>query len=290
MNDIRRDISQTFAEASETLSNIVVTMRAFDAFLQRVRDPSRFWAVPEFCESPCWHSPLYCETPSELVERVRYLKKMSEDLEVSYLYDPGSNDDIRRAMPNRKQLPAMLGIEATTHVEAVISIAERLTSEQGLGWLCTLIGLCDFEELDDKPDFAAECELRAVRLRSFLPVSSALEYLRVALADEEGACRDFFDPRSDNHKKTSRPQATAVVTLGDHPQIVFDGNAIALKYETAVWLKTLIDCGDWMSDSEYKAKHGSENDRPERWRKQLPPEVLDRIETDRRKGSRWRLA
>ena len=112
----------------------------------------------------------------------------------------------------------------------------------------------------------------------------------MALADEEGACRDFFDPRSDNHKKTSRPQATAVVTLGDHPQIVFDGNAIALKYETAVWLKTLIDCGDWMSDSEYKAKHGSENDRPERWRKQLPPEVLDRIETDRRKGSRWRLA
>ena len=84
--------------------------------------------------------------------------------------------------------------------------------------------------------------------------------------------------------------APSLVTLGDHPQIVLDGNAIALKYEAAVWLKELIDCHDWMSDPEYKAKHGSENDRPDRRRKQLPSEVLARIETDTRKGSRWRLA
>ena len=287
MNDIRRDISQTFAEASETLSNIVVTMRAFDAFLQRVRDPSRFWAVPEFCESPCWHSPLYCETPSELVERVRYLKKMSEDLEVSYLYDPASKDDILLAMPNRKQLPAMLGIEATTHVEAVISIAERLTSEQGLGWLCTLIGISDFEQLDDKPDFAAECELRAVRLRGFLPVSAALEYLRVALAVEEEACRNFFDPRSDNHKKTSRPQATAVVTLGDHPQIVIDGSAIALKYETAVYLKSLIDCGDWMSGPKFNQKHPELGGNVRVDRLEIPAVVRKRVDSQTGKGSRW---
>ena len=85
-------------------------------------------------------------------------------------------------------------------------------------------------------------------------------------------------------------QSIPVVTLGDNPQIVLDGNAVALKYDAAVWLKALIDCGDWMSGPEYRTKHGSENDRPDRWRKDLPPKVRDRIETDRRKGSRWRLA
>ena len=84
--------------------------------------------------------------------------------------------------------------------------------------------------------------------------------------------------------------APSLVTLGDHPQIVLDGKDIALKYDAAVYLKALIDCGDWMSDPEFKAKLGSENDRPDRWRKQLPPEVRARIETDIRKGSRWRLA
>lgn len=89
-------------------------------------------------------------------------------------------------------------------------------------------------------------------------------------------------------------QSIPVVTLGDHPQIILgsggDEKTIPLKYETAVWLKALIDCGDWMSDPEFKKNHGSENDRPDRWRKDLPPEVLARVETIRSKGSRWRLA
>ncbi len=96
--------------------------------------------------------------------------------------------------------------------------------------------------------------------------------------------------RPDRNGRTNTRRSMPVVTLDDHPQIVLDGIPIALRDDAAVWLKALIDCGNWMSDREYKAKHGSENDRPDRWRKKLPPAVLARIETQKSKGSRWRLA
>ncbi len=80
------------------------------------------------------------------------------------------------------------------------------------------------------------------------------------------------------------------VTLGDHSHVMIDGVPIPLQPDAAAWLKVLIDHGDWLSDGEYIREHGSENDRPDRWRKKLPPEVKSRIETNIKKGSRWKLA
>lgn len=75
------------------------------------------------------------------------------------------------------------------------------------------------------------------------------------------------------------------ITLGENPQIILgDHTPIALTFEQAEYLKALCDSGDWMSSSEFRI--GS---RPDRIRSGLPRDVLKHIETDRRKGSRWKL-
>lgn len=80
----------------------------------------------------------------------------------------------------------------------------------------------------------------------------------------------------------SRPSKPNV-TLGTHPQIILsDHPAIALTFEQAEYVKTLIEYEDWMSSSEFKP--GS---RPDRIRKDLPEAVSKHIVTDRKKGSRW---
>lgn len=85
-------------------------------------------------------------------------------------------------------------------------------------------------------------------------------------------------------------QSKVKVDIAPIPQIAIDGTAISLTWEQARYLDVLIKHGDWMSDSEYRRDHGSENDRPDRWRKALSPIVQTSIETDRKKGSRWKMA
>lgn len=78
------------------------------------------------------------------------------------------------------------------------------------------------------------------------------------------------------------------VTLGDHPQIVLeDGNAIALKYDTAVWLKALIDCGDWMSGSEFNRQHPELGGNIRADRLEIPEVVKKHVDSQTGKGARW---
>ncbi len=280
MKDIQRDVSLAFQDASECLHTIVLTMRTFDGFLERLRFPSRFSNS----------IPMYCETPETLWRRRQELKPVTDYVFSWILADLESQTDILRSLPDRKPIPALLNFrtETQTHIEAILRVAEVVLS--ALNSVCHLAGGSSFAMLETREGFADECERAADRVRDYLPESAALNYLRRGLAAEEEASLRFFNPKQPDQNGPPPPNKLKVTT-DDHPQIVLeDGNAIALKYDAAVYLEALIDFGDWMSDPEYKAKHGSENDRPERWRKQLPPEVLARIETDRRKGSRWRLA
>ena len=142
-----------------------------------------------------------------------------------------------------------------------------------------------FKRVDELLDSARQAD------RDFVDGRASESDLFNAMGSLSGKIETAIKIVADDRDPLDGIQTKSIVTLGDHPQIVLeDGNPIALDYETAVWLKTLIDCGDWMSDPEYRVKHGSENDRPDRWRKKLPQVVLARIQTDRRKGSRWRLA
>ena len=85
-----------------------------------------------------------------------------------------------------------------------------------------------------------------------------------------------------------KANSNPVVTLGDHPQIVIDNdNAIALDYEAAVYLKALIDCGDWMSGPKFNQKHPELGGNVRVDRLEIPAVVRKRVDSQTGKGSRW---
>lgn len=75
----------------------------------------------------------------------------------------------------------------------------------------------------------------------------------------------------------------------DPPQIDVNGKAYALSPNQAIYLKELVRCRDWMSDSEFRAACPEVGDtaRPDLWRKKLPADVLVHLETQRNRGTRW---
>lgn len=79
-----------------------------------------------------------------------------------------------------------------------------------------------------------------------------------------------------------------VVVLGEHPQITIEGTPIALEHEHAVYINSLIEKSDWLSDAEFKKSHQEfgEHARPDRWRHRLPTTIKAHVETTNR-GSRW---
>ena len=80
----------------------------------------------------------------------------------------------------------------------------------------------------------------------------------------------------------------SLVTLGDHPQIILDGlPAIALEYETAVWLKALIDCGDLMSGAKFNRQHPELGGNIRADRLKIPAGVKKHVDSQTGKGSRW---
>ena len=117
----------------------------------------------------------------------------------------------------------------------------------------------------------------------FDPVPADLSNTLRDLRELEGALRATMieAPRINETPQPIPP----VVTLGTHPQVVLDGNSIALTYDQAHWLKALINTGDWMSDRAYNRVHKLQP-RPDRFRKKLPSEVLGHVETSNM-GSRW---
>ncbi len=88
------------------------------------------------------------------------------------------------------------------------------------------------------------------------------------------------------HSNTADPIRTTV-TLGNHPQIDLDGKTIALKYETAVWLKSLIDCRDWMSGPEFNRQHPELGGNVRADRLEIPAVVKEHVVCQTGKGSRW---
>ena len=117
------------------------------------------------------------------------------------------------------------------------------------------------------------------------------------LRELEGAVRAAMtaSKQKPGKPRTIKPKKPTV-KLGKNPQILLDGNAIALTFEQARWLKALIDAGDWMSDSTYKRENNTStykrenntpNSRPDRLRKRRQVEILAHVET-KNIGSRWK--
>lgn len=275
MKDIQRDVSLAFQDASECLHTIVLTMRTFDGFLERIRFPSRFSNS----------IPMYCETPETLWRRRQELKPVTDYVFSWILADLESQTDILRSLPDRKPIPALLNFrtETQTHIEAILRVAEVVLS--ALNSVCHLAGGSSFAMLETREGFADECERAADRVRDYLPESAALNYLRRGLAAEEEASLRFFNPTQPDQNGPPPPNK-ATVTLGEYPQITLDGNAIALTYETAVWVKALIAADDWISQREFNASHPEFVGKFRTRGLTIPDAVAARIKTESR-GSRW---
>jgi hypothetical protein len=78
-----------------------------------------------------------------------------------------------------------------------------------------------------------------------------------------------------------------VVTLGDNPQIILNGEPIALNFDTAVWIKALIESGDWMSGAAFNKAHPELGGSVRKDRLVIPGSVAAWIESAPGKGSRW---
>ena len=108
-------------------------------------------------------------------------------------------------------------------------------------------------------------------------------------------------PEASKSSTDRKPKKATVNATGDSkpdkPNVVADAKSdsyisigtdrIQIDYDHAVYLKALVETGDWLSDPEFRASHPDyETDRQDRWRKKLPRAVAAHIETTSR-GSRW---
>lgn len=73
-------------------------------------------------------------------------------------------------------------------------------------------------------------------------------------------------------------------------QIMLDGTPYLLSTSEAMYLQALIDHDDWMSDSDFRKLHPEvgESARPDKWRKAMPDAIKAHLQTDRRRGTRWK--
>ena len=77
------------------------------------------------------------------------------------------------------------------------------------------------------------------------------------------------------------------VEAASESYIIIGETRFEIDHAHAVYLKALVETGDWLSDPEFRESHPVyETDRQDRWRKKLPRAVAAHIETTSR-GSRW---
>lgn len=187
---MKTSIRETFELAHKLLQCCIDSMEAFGGYVHRIRFAEDYGdgAVPCACHSP-----------EDLFNHWQRLKAVLDSLEISYYHAPRTDQDITRALStNSVQVPAMLNVEADTHIEAVCMIAQRIQS--------ALNSVCDgsllpysYEEADERSGFYGEtCREAAERVREYAhdgPVASyTLSYLRRGVFAEEEVCRRFFDP------------------------------------------------------------------------------------------------
>jgi len=184
------NVRETFELAHKVLQCCIDSMETFGAFCHRVRYAEDYGdtfprAVPHAC-----HSPL------DLWNQWQRLVREADSLDM--LYFRFSETDITRALNDRPvTLPAILNVEATTHVEALCLIADRIRG--------AIKGVCSgsllpksFEAADEDPRVIENCEFAAARVSNYAHndtlASDALSYLRRAVFAEEESCRRYFNP------------------------------------------------------------------------------------------------
>ena len=86
----------------------------------------------------------------------------------------------------------------------------------------------------------------------------------------------------------AKPKKPTVVADSKRDSYISIGtDRVQIDYDHAVYLKALIETGDWLSDPEFRKSHPVyKTDRQDRLRKKLPRAVAAHIETTSR-GSRW---